>query len=284
MNSSPQKTTNQKLTLVELLTLIFFAGRLLLFFALMPNDIHGLGDFPNYYSVSILPGFPYFAYWTEYPPIFAFSIKLISLLSLGNQTLFDFILYLVVTISGSISIIVLSKIAENLDISRTDNNLISLIYFSFLAFISYSWWYFDFVIVVLMLFVILNVIIKRESSAGILLGIGILTKWFPILLLPAIFLFSKKRSAVKILILSFSLVIFVWSFLLISSPEMSWASLKSQPGRNSWQTIWALIDGNMVTGAFIPLENRYDPSLVNQSFGNPATIPTWSTFLVFFGI
>jgi len=125
---------------------------------------------------------------------------------------------------------------------------------------------------------------KKEKSVGLWLGIGILAKWFPLILFPAIFLFTEKKKFLKISLIAIGMVVFVWGCLYIFSPELTLASLKSQPSRNSWETIWALIDGNLVTGAFIPLEDRLDPSLINQHYGNSAKIPVWLTFVFFSGV
>jgi len=71
-----------------MLPVVFFAGRLLLYLALMPNDIRGLGDYYNYFSVSNLPGIPFLDFWTEYPPIFSFFLEFLNIISNSNQYLF----------------------------------------------------------------------------------------------------------------------------------------------------------------------------------------------------
>ncbi len=278
------RTEKKNISVIEMLPILFFSGRLLLYLALFPTDLHGMGDFPNYFSVSNLSGLPFFDYWTEYPPIFAFVTALINLVSHGNQFLFDFILYIFITISGAISIWLFSMIANHLQTNHHDLIFKNVLYFGFLAFISYSWWYFDLVVVGIMLLTILLLMDKKENSAGLWLGVGILSKWFPLILIPAIFLFKNKKKFLKILLIAIGSVAIIWLGLYIFSPELTLASLKSQPSRNSWETIWALIDGNLMTGAYIPINDRLDPTLINQNYGNPAKIPVWFTFLLFSGI
>lgn len=282
INSSNLNSKN--ISTVEILPILFFAGRLLFYLALFPTDLHGMGDFPNYFSVTSLHGVPFFSYWTEYPPLFAFIIEAIHIISQGNQFLFDFFLYILITTSGAVSIWLFSKIANHLHTNPNDIGFSSFIYFGFLAFISYSWWYFDLVVVCIILITIHLLLNKKEKSGGIWLGIGILAKWFPLILFPAIFLFTKKKKFLKIFLIAIGMVVFVWGCLFIFSPEFTLASLKSQPSRNSWETIWAVIDGNMMTGAFIPLEDRLNPSLINNQFGYSAKIPVWLTFLIFSGM
>ncbi|HSM24905.1 MAG TPA: hypothetical protein VK856_08595 [Anaerolineaceae bacterium] len=252
------------------------------YFALMPFDLHGLGDFPNYFYVVSLPGFPYFDYWTEYPPLFAFTLELLNFITHNNQFLFDFLLYFIISVSGSLCIWLFSKIAI---ILKKDNNevlLLTAIYFSFLAFVSYSWWYFDLVVVSFSLFSIYYLLKMKDPQAGIFLSLGVLSKWFPLILLPTIYKYKGWKSFVKILLITVILTLIIWATLLLISPDMTIASLVSQPSRSSWQTIWALIDGNLNTGAFVPTENRLDPTNSTLVFGNPAKIPAWMT-LIFFG-
>lgn len=281
--NKPLLGESKNLSIIEILPILFFAGRLLFFLALLPTDIHGMGDFPNYFSVANLQGLPYFNYWTEYPPIFAFVIAFIKMVSQGNQFIFDFILYIMVTISGAISIWLFSKIANQVHMNHQDTIFISVLYFGFLSFISYSWWYFDLVVVTIMLVSIHSLLNRNGKSVGLWLGIGILAKWFPILLIPAVFLFENKKKFLKILLIALGLVVLVWLLLFIFSPELTLASLKSQPSRNSWETVWALLDGNLTTGAFIPIEDRLTPPLFNINYGQPAKIPVWITLTFFAG-
>jgi hypothetical protein len=84
--------------------------------------------------------------------------------------------------------------------------------------------------------------------------------------------------------LGIGITIIFWLFLYVLSPDLTLKSIQTQPSRSSWQTLWALIDGNMVTGAYIPLEARFDPLFTNLISGNPAVIPSWIPFLIFVGI
>ncbi len=64
---------------------------------------------------------------------------------------------------------------------------------------------------------------------------------------------------------------------------MTRASLVSQPSRSSWQTLWALIDGNFTTGEYILLSDRTVPEYAGIARGNPARIPTLLTLVIFAG-
>jgi hypothetical protein len=256
----------------------------LLYLAFIPNGLHGFGDFPIYYENAALPGLPYFQYWSEYPPVFAWIIEVIYLLSQGNQFLFDFILYFLLTIAGAISIWLVAKISALLSDNERDTSIRTIIYFGFLSFTAYSWWYFDLIPVTMMLAAIYFLLKGKDTTSAIWLGIGILTKWFPILLLPAIFRTRKLKPFIRITSIAIGLAVIVWGIHYLLSPTMTWASLQSQPSRASWQTIWALIDGNMTTGAFLPIAEKLNPESATFRMGNPAVIPTWLTLIVFAAI
>ena len=84
---SKNNSETNNLTAITILPLLFFAGRLFLILALLPNDLHGYGDFQNYFDVASFPALPFFQYWTEYPPLYAFSVELVYFLASGNQIL-----------------------------------------------------------------------------------------------------------------------------------------------------------------------------------------------------
>ena len=70
--------------------------------------------------------------------------------------------------------------------------------------------------VCLMLAAIYTFIRQKDTATGIWLGIGILTKWFPLLLLPAMFRFRKLKAFLKIAAIALALTVLVWGFLYIT--------------------------------------------------------------------
>ncbi len=64
---------------------------------------------------------------------------------------------------------------------------------------------------------------------------------------------------------------------------MTQASLVSQAMKGSWETIWALIDGNYQTGNFGPLWERLDPSIAYHQIGYAPLFDPKITF-IFFGL
>jgi hypothetical protein len=69
--------------------------------------------------------------------------------------------------------------------------------------------------------------------------------------------------------------------LWLISPKFTTASLLSQSSKGSWETVWALIDGNLSTGNFGDLVERLDATLASKPVGNPARISGWMTLPIF---
>jgi len=280
MNKSDRSITRN---FIEILIVLFGFSRIVLFLALIPNNFYGPGDFRVYFQWASIPGWPFFDYWIEYPPAIALFVKFIYLISGGSQFIFDFMLVLCVTAAGMASIWLVKQIAGLIYSSETAN-VISLVYFGLIAAHPYTWWYLELIPVALMLAGAWAVLKEKDIPAGIWIGLGILTKWFSIFLLPALWRLRKPARAARITAVAVTLVVLVWGALFIASPTMTKASLISQPSRSSWQTIWALIDGNMTTGFFLKGPERFDPRAAEIQSGNPPVVPPWLTLAVFAGL
>jgi hypothetical protein len=63
--------------------------------------------------------------------------------------------------------------------------------------------------------------------------------------------------------------------LFAENATMTLPSLTAQFGKSSYQTVWALIDGNMTTGNFGSIQSHFDPTQAAVLTGNPAVIPGW---------
>jgi hypothetical protein len=63
----------------------------------------------------------------------------------------------------------------------------TLIFFALLAPLPYTWWYFDLITVFLTLIALDALLLRKEASSGTFIAMGMLAKWFPALLLPAVF-------------------------------------------------------------------------------------------------
>jgi hypothetical protein len=158
------------------------------------------------------------------------------------------------------------------------------VYFAILIGLSYGWWYFD-PISVFTLLMALNFLLEgKDLKAGLALGVGILTKWFPALVFPFAWKARPPRRAILVIGLAISVTVFIFGALYLLSPDFTLSSIRSQSSKGSWETIWALIDGNLSTGNFGPLSERFDPKAALQLRGNPAKVNPLLTLLGFAGV
>ena len=267
-----------------LLATLYFFGRYFIFLGLVGGSLYGAGDLERYFEIASLKGAPFFSYWMEYPPVFPFINYLVFHLAGGNHFYFDLILFFLLTLFGSACIYFFYKIACEIW-GEEGGRVRSLLYLALLLPLPYTWWYYEPIPVVMMLAALWFIHRSRSNTAAGWIGLGILTKWFSALLLPAIWRFRSWREALKITLVSLGVTFLTFVGLWIASPQMTEASLVSQPGRNSWQTVWAWMDGNLMNGKIADPQDRYDPNFVfNGLRGNPAVIPSWARLIVFGGL
>ena len=103
------------------------------------------------------------------------------------------------------------------------------IYFISLLVLAYGWWYFDPLVVFTILLAFYWLYQDRYAAAGSALALGTLTKWFPILLLPAIWRYRSRRQAFIMALITVGITLVVFGTLYFISPEMTVASIRSLP-------------------------------------------------------
>jgi hypothetical protein len=69
--------------------------------------------------------------------------------------------------------------------------------------------------------------------------------------------------------------------LLVAGGDVALTSFRSPAGRSSWQTVWALLDGNLHTGLLGAPADHFDLAMATAPTGNPARIPEWIRLVVF---
>jgi hypothetical protein len=159
----------------------------------------------------------------------------------------------------------------------------NLAYFVFLLSLAYSWWYFDPLAVFSMLLGISLLLENKRFLSGLTFGLGLLIKFFPALGLIIAWRSLPWKKALWITGLALGIGLLVYGGLWLVSPRFTLASLQSQGSKGSWETVWALVDGNFTTGLFGPEIERLNPVLAIVSRGNPPRIPAWVTLIVLGG-
>ncbi len=261
---------------------LFLIARLILFLSLPQETIRSYGDYWNFYNQAQL-GIPFLHFWTEFPPVFPFISRMIFLLVNGRETAYDYVLALVISLFQAGTIAIFFHLVEKLHLNKRGISRI-WVYFALVVGLFYSWSYFDPIAVFFLLLSLSFLLDRKDGPAALAIAAGVLTKWFPILILPAIWKIRSTKKAFKLTILVIGIVISAWGMLYMVNPDMTGASLMSQVNKGSWETIWALMDKNLGTGNFGEEINRQIPDSAKISTGNPALIPSWLTLLIFGGL
>ncbi len=263
--------------------LVLLAFRLMLLLSNPFSGVVGFGDLGNFFRLTEIPGWPYFHFWSEYPPIFPFLSKVIYLLAGGRENTYVNLLFLLLTLFDALNLYLFSKLCEQ--IKPGDDHWLPIgMYLFVMIALPYSWWYFEPLVITTFLAGLLWILQEKPLRVGCVVGAGILVKVFPALLLPlAVKKMGWKRGGLAVGV-ALGLVAVVFGGLWLVSPEFTRASLISQGMKGSWETVWAVLDGNLKTGAMGPLVARLDPSNASLTTRNPAVISPFFTLLVFGGL
>lgn len=260
---------------------LFLLARMISFVTLPVEGLIGYGDFYNFFGLAAQPGWPYFNFWVEFPPVFPFVSSMMYRLAGGQEHVYLYMLVILLTLADAGSLVLVSRLSERF-FGQQGGQMRTLTYAVVLIALPYTWWYFDSLAVFFMLLGISLILDRKELRAGLALGAGFLIKLLPLIGLVALWKSFKFRPTFRIAIATLALGILAYTGLWLASPEYTRASLFSQAGKGSWETIWALIDGNYSTGAMAPPGVRQDTTTVTNNMSlNPARIPPLLTLAVF---
>lgn len=264
---------------------LFVAFRLMLLAVYGSQAVTRFGDFPYYYDLARLSDqglYPLLHYWYEFPPLFPYlSIALYKLL--GSPQVFDSYasaLTLVMLAFEAGNLALLMRLARRLHDGVMAERL-GWVYALLAVPLVFSWWTFDAMTAFWMLLALAWLVEGREGRSAVVLGLGILTKYMPVLLLAAAWRFLSPGRALRYTAIVLAVVALVLGPFIIASPRFALASLQAQASKSSWETIWALLDGNLSTGNFGPIADHFDPAQATTPLGNPPRVPPWLTLAAF---
>jgi uncharacterized membrane protein len=150
---------------------------------------------------------------------------------------------------------------------------LSWLYAVLVAPVIFPWWTFETMVVFFTLLALDWLLEGRDRQSASLTALGTLTKYTPILVLPTVWRFYDRRRAVQYTIIAVILVAVVLGALVAWGGRMAVASLLAQFNKASYQSVWALIDGNKRTGSFTGPETRFDADNAFEPYGNDPVIP-----------
>jgi len=122
----------------------------------------------------------------------------------------------------------------------------------------------------------------RVGWAGVCIGLGTMTKLLPLALLMVAWRAGGWRATLTTGLLAVLVCLAFLGPLYALSPDFARASLQAQMSKSSWQTIWALIDGNVSnTGNLGPIAERFTATTATVPLHNPSRLSPWLTLIPF---
>lgn len=267
-----------------LILLLFVHARIMMLVILPADDMTLYGDYQYYFDLASFSAggyLPYIHYWSEYPPLFPFLNLALYWLSGGvfhRYVVFTGLFFLAFEAGALVLLYRLAKAQHHHQQAIHISWIYTVLYLP--AFI----WLrqFDIMAAFAILLALFTLRQRRLALTGLIIGLGTAVKIVPILLLATVWRARGRRAALVSGAAALLAIAVILGPLLIWSPVYSWASIIAQPSKSSWQTIWALIDGNLYnTGNFGAIEEHFEPAMAATPLYNPARLPAWLTAIPF---
>ena len=283
--SSPIQLT-QLLGDFRLLLILFISFRLMLMMIYQPmlidtveRGVGAQGDRLYHFQLSSLTedgDYPFIDWWSEFPPVWYFMTTAVYQLQ-GEQ----------VNYSGwsmAIGMILLAFDAGNLVLMRAIGTqlygkntgmTLAWVYALMLAPMVFMFWNFETMVAFFLLLGLYLLLRKRDDQSALAAAVGALTKFTPALLFGAVIRFREPKAAARYIAIALGIFALVYAPLFAINAEMTLPSLTAQFSKASYQTVWAIVDGNYITGNFGTVESHFDPDAANELYGEPAVIPSF---------
>lgn len=268
---------------LRLLLILFVSFRLMLLLAYEPlilNDIErGLtaqGDYAYYHALAQLTGrdlWPFTDWWSEFPPLWSIVITGAYRVqpSYGG---FAMLLGMILLAFDAGNLLIIRRIGSRLHGPGVGMAL-AWVYAILGAPAIFMWWNFEVLVAFFLLLGLSWLLQGRMSRSAAAVALGALTKFTPALLFGVVWRFRSTQTALRYTVIATVLFVLAYLPLLLQNSAMTIPSLTAQFGKASYQTVWALIDGNYTTGNFGSVESHLDPSQAGVLQGNPPVVPGW---------
>ena len=268
------------------IVVLFVALRLMFMATFSPDNLTLFGDYIYYYELATYSDqgyLPFIHYWSEYPPVFPFlSVGVYRLARLfgGEYHVYVYLTGLLMLVVNTGNLILFLRLAQRLRGAESAERL-GWAYSVLFVPLIYAWWNYDALAVFSLLLALDLLLSGHERWSAVVMGVGVMVKLVPLFIFPAVVCTRPwRRWFVYGLIAAIVVVIMALPLLLVGG-EMARVSFLSLTSRSSWQTVWALLDGNLRTGVLVAASDHFDPALATTPVGNPARIPTWMTLCAF---
>jgi len=267
------------------IVVLFITLRLMIMATFPAGNLTLFGDYVYYYELATYSDqgyLPFIHYWSEYPPIFPFlSVGVYQLTHLfgGGYHVYVQLMGLLMVAVGTGNLVLFLRLARRLrgdDVSERLGWVYSVLFVPLI----YTWWNFDALTLFSLLLALELLLCGHERWSAVTMGVGALIKLVPLLLFPAVVRTRPwRRWAVYGTVVAIVIGAVVLPLLLVGG-RMALVSFLSPTVWSSWQTVWALLDGNLRTGLLFAPADHFDPVVGVTPVGNPARIPGWIPLLV----
>jgi hypothetical protein len=263
---------------------LFVSFRLMMTMAYPPEALTSYSDYPYFYALADLARqgyYPLLHYWYEYPPLFPYLSQAVYTVTSGYHA-YATLLASVMLIFEAGNLLLLYLIANEIHDEETSLK-VAWIYSCLLVPVFFLWSGLDSLALFFTLLSLLWLLRNRHIPSAVALGMGLMTKYLPGILLATVWRFVKARKAFGYTLLVAAVSVAILLPFAIASPSYTLASLRSQASKSSWQTVWSLIDGNYTTGLFGPVADHLDPAKAGLQLHNPSRIP-WFIIVPLFAL
>jgi hypothetical protein len=270
----------------RLLLILFVTFRLLLMMVYQPLLLDGVergmtagGDFLYYFQLGRLSDdglLPFRDWWSEFPPVPSFLITFIYQLAGRGDNYAGFATFLgiIMLVCDLGNLALVRAIGTRLHGGNTGMAL-AWVYALLVAPAVFIWWNFEPLVALLLLLSVWWLLRGFELRSAVAAGGGALVKFTPALVLGAVWRFRRQGGALRYTLVTGGIFLVVYALLFVQNAAMTAPSLTAQFNKASYQTVWALIDGNYRTGNFGAAEDRLDPTNAYVVQGKPSAIPGW---------
>jgi len=266
---------------------LFFAFRLMWLVAYPPDSLMVYGDYPYYFNLAQLAKegrLPFLGYWVEYPPLFAYLCQGLYTLTGDRYFAFATLLGLVMIAFEVGNVVMVFRLAGHIR-SPDDALKLTWVYALLFAPAFVMWHNHDVISTFFFLWAADDFLRGRSNRPALWVGLGAMVKYFPVLLLPVVWRFRRDwRQAITFTVIVVAVCAVVIVPFVLASPTYALASLRAQASKTSWQTVWALVDGNLGTGILGAASAHVDPAAATALQGNPPRIPPLILFVLFGGL
>ncbi len=268
--------------------LVFISTRLMILMIWPADQLTRYGDYEVLFRLAAFSEtghWPFVHYWSEYPPLFPLLINIpIYWLSGGTFPNYVVLLSLVLLTCEVGVLCLLYRLASA---SWGQARALRIVWVYAALYVPVFIWIgtFEALVVLFVLGSLWALQHRHDKLAGLCIGLGTMTKLWPLGLLLVAWRAGGWRTALVCGLNALLICLAFLAPLYVLSPTFTLASLQAQMSKSSWQTVWALLDGNIGnTGNFGPLVERFSAAYAALPLHNPSRLPSWLTFIPFAGL